>query len=718
MMSKSEEELNEQPKQGLPVRSILKSLVFGLIGALHIAALANFCDLRIKPGAPLIGNHLPIAAFCYITIIAVGWNGIMRRLIPRLVLSPRELVVVMAMTLVSCYVPTSGLYRYFHRQLTLPWQHLSTGGKTDWEKYKVLDYVPKNLWPQPAPQLDDSGRLIPESLDPDVYQAYFTGMARGRDMASLSELPLAAWITPLTYWGPLILLLSATVMSLSLLVHRQWARHEQLSYPIAQVAQAVLTRSKGVGVPDLFRNKLFWWGFTPLFLLYGLNYLHAWYPEYVPGMSMILPNLKSWNEPIYKLVPIIKQTPGSGTLSYQTTFFCIIGLAYFVSSEISLTMGVSHILLVTVGSLYFLSGGTPLDEKDLQASRSGAYIGYALILLYTGRHYYAAVLKAAFLPRRSGGDNVDPTSVFAARLVTISFTGFVAMLVIMGLDWLVALCFALLMILMFLVFTRIICETGIPFMQPGWVPGGLLITLFGPAAVGAAPMVLVMYIGTILCQDPRECLMPYVATGLKLADDHRIRLNRLLGLMALGLLAALVAGFLAKAWADYNFGGTAMDFYASRHVPQDPFNTSVRFLGELAETGQLEATSNLHGLAKISQIRPYAASLPFLSAGLVLVLAFSICRFRFPNFPIHPVLFLVWGTYPAQLCWSSFLIGWAIKSLVVRFGGGKVYQQLKPLFIGLISAELFICGFSILTGLVYYVVTGEPPDAGIFVLPG
>jgi uncharacterized membrane protein YGL010W len=83
------------------------------------------------------------------------------------------------------------------------------------------------------------------------------------------------------------------------------------------------------------------------------------------------------------------------------------------------------------------------------------------------------------------------------------------------------------------------------------------------------------------------------------------------------------------------------------------------------------------------------------------------------------VLFLVWGTYPANGCWSSFLLGWAIKGAVVRFGGGKVYQKLKPVFIGMIAGELLAAGFSMFFEIIYSWTTGKLPlKEGFSILMG
>ena len=46
-----------------------------------------------------------------------------------------------------------------------------------------------------------------------------------------------------------------------------------------------------------------------------------------------------------------------------------------------------------------------------------------------------------------------------------------------------------------------------------------------------------------------------------------------------------------------------------------------------------------------------------------------------------------------------------------------MYQNLKPLFIGLIAGELMAAGLSVAIGLVYYAVTGNVPPVAFHVLP-
>jgi len=94
---------------------------------------------------------------------------------------------------------------------------------------------------------------------------------------------------------------------------------------------------------------------------------------------------------------------------------------------------------------------------------------------------------------------------------------------------------------------------------------------------------------------------------------------------------------------------------------------------------------------------------------LALVTAAAAGRLRFSRWPIHPVLFLVWSTYPGFCFASSFLVGWLVKVSVTHYGGATAYQRLKPLMFGLVAGDMLGGVAPILIGLVYYLGTGELP---------
>ena len=57
----------------------------------------------------------------------------------------------------------------------------------------------------------------------------------------------------------------------------------------------------------------------------------------------------------------------------------------------------------------------------------------------------------------------------------------------------------------------------------------------------------------------------------------------------------------------------------------------------------------------------------------------------------------------------SFLLGWFIKALVVKYGGEAAYRKLKPLMFGLIAGDMLGGIIPTIMGVFYHLFTGELP---------
>ena len=706
-------EPESSPRHAITFRSVL----FSLLGIFLMSALAGQHDVVCRSGPLMIGNHLPGGAIAYLVFVGLVWNGLAGRISKRLALAPKELVVVLCSTFVACFPPTSGLFRYFHRIVVLPWYYLP--GNPEWSQYGLLQYINPNLFPSPY-----LGGGVPTPGTPEyaqyqsVYQGLFSGLARGSHWVPLWELPFDAWAKPLLYWGPLVFLFSLLCIAMQFVVHRQWVHHEQLSYPLAQVTSRFCHRDDGQpGVPDLFRQPLFWWGFAPVFLFYVLDFLGAKYPNALPRMSEVLPSLRGWWLPVQTAFPQVLHSNVWWTISNQSLFFTIVGAAYFVSTEISLTMGLNAFAIVFFGILYYYNVGTPLSMTQVQCSSAGSFLGYTLVLLYTGRTYFRNVFAHALGFRRAQTTEDDGMAVLAARILLLAFLATLAVLHAMGFEWTLALLFSLAVMMLFFVFTRIICETGIPFLQPQWSPSGLMTTLFGSSAIGPKGLVMIHWTQVVVTQDPRECLMPYVATGVKVADDNGLKLRHIFWVLCVAVVLAVTIAFLASSYTQYN-ASAMTDGWASATAVVDPFNACARYVREMMDVGDFDAASQGTFLSRLPLLHVTPSYLRFFLAGVLLVIACSALRFKYSKFPIHPVLFLVFGAYPAMNTWGSFLVGWFVKTLVVRFGGGSVYQRFKPLFVGLIAGEVVFVGVHVVFNLVYLAIFKVAPTFGVSPLPG
>ncbi|HNR94497.1 MAG TPA: hypothetical protein PKK36_07805, partial [Kiritimatiellia bacterium] len=101
-----------------------------------------------------------------------------------------------------------------------------------------------------------------------------------------------------------------------------------------------------------------------------------------------------------------------------------------------------------------------------------------------------------------------------------------------------------------------------------------------------------------------------------------------------------------------------------------------------------------------------------------LVVLFTAGRHRFAWWPVHPLLFLVLGTWQSCLLAFSFLLGWGVKKAVTKYGGANIYQQLKPLMFGLIAGEMLGGVLPMIVSVIYYIATdGQIPKA-YQIMPG
>jgi hypothetical protein len=74
------------------------------------------------------------------------------------------------------------------------------------------------------------------------------------------------------------------------------------------------------------------------------------------------------------------------------------------------------------------------------------------------------------------------------------------------------------------------------------------------------------------------------------------------------------------------------------------------------------------------------------------------------------------GTFPGAHLWFSVFVGWLCKTLIVRFGGPRMYSRARPFFIGLIVGESAAAGFWLVVGII--LSTLGLPYRPVLIMPG
>jgi len=686
-----------------------RALVIGVAASLFIAGAGHVNDRILNLESFTSGHLIPVIVLGSLFLTVVVLNPLLRRLRPDWPLRPAELALIVALTMAACSIPGRGLMEQFTQNLVMPfhWNQVTPG----WKEHGLLGYVPIQAFVARTDANHDA-----------VVTRYITGSQQGgladavplleRPRRLWEQVPWEAWWPALATWLPMIFLSALSMCALAVIVHRQWSDHEHLSYPIAECSAALFERQPGEILPSVMGLRLFWVGFAPILLIRLNNGLQCWFPD------VLVPVTLSWPmTAIGTAWPAIYKTTW-GSLALQLSLFpLVVALAFFLSSEISLTMGISQLLylllaipLVTRGVNLYTDYGVGGFEGDL---RAGAYVALTFTMLYSGRQYYRQVLARALAFWRRVEARADVAAVWACRACLVSMAALVVLVTRLGVAWPWAAATVVLMLLGMVMTSRIAAETGLFYISPRWQPFGVLLGMLGGYTLGPVGVVVTALVCTNLCIDQSQALMPYLVNGLKIGEKAGLTPGRLARTTFLLYVAGVVVAVAVTLMASYHFGCTSYQWSRQR-IPIMPFQAVEPEVLQMRLTGTLADGEGLPWFHKLSGIHSRPNFWPAAGLGFGLVAAFSALRLRVPWWPLHPVLFLLWATWPMAMTSYSFLAGWFIKGVVMRVGGPRLVVRLKPLMVGVIAAEIMGALVFTLVGGVYFFATGKPPISYVY----
>lgn len=59
----------------------------------------------------------------------------------------------------------------------------------------------------------------------------------------------------------------------------------------------------------------------------------------------------------------------------------------------------------------------------------------------------------------------------------------------------------------------------------------------------------------------------------------------------------------------------------------------------------------------------------------------------FVQFPLHPLGFAIAADYNCYFFWTSLFLAWAVKGLILSYGGLNAYRAFLPFCLGLIIGD-------------------------------
>lgn len=669
---------------------IITSVVVGMFLTVLLGAWCYFNDAVVRPG-PMISSLLPSVAYGALVLYLLFINPLLGLINRNLRLRGRQIAIILGLFLIACGIPgmsfsqmlTGTVMFPYHDQLINP----------SWKSENIIAYAPQ--------------RMLCDLSGPDGHEGlsgFVTGLATGDSHINFFKgVPWQVWRRPMAFWLPLAICFLGATVGLSAVLHKQWSDHEQLPYPIIQFVTSMFPGKDGTA-SSIFTNKLFIVG---ILLSGGIilnNYLLRWFPDIVIPIR-----LRFDFAPAMKVFPTIMRGKGA-MLFYPTIIMTVVGLAYFLPSDISISMCFGPWLYCLIAGI-LAKYGIELRTNNMMALShemfifSGGYFAIMLIIAYTGRHFYWNALKQSFGFKT--GESIPQFSVTGMRIFLAGAVLFVIQLRLVGIPIPLALLYAMFAFMVFIVVSRILAETGGYNIGTFVYPCVLLWGIFGASMLGPRILVTLFMVSTVLLAAPGWCIMPFAGQALKLADygkdpegpSHMLKWGIVV------MLLAIVVSVPSNIYWEYDQGARTAGW--PRASARYPFANAVDIVHTLKLQGFTEMARPEVGIGPVANFSP---SLPHLfSFGLTAVLALitAICRLKFPWWPVHPMVFIFLGSGAGMLMSFSFGMGFAIKALLTKYGGGRMYQNFKPAMVGLIAGTLVGEFIPMLTGTIYYFSTGK-----------
>jgi len=618
-----------------------------------LAFLLNFLDTYST--TMIRGSYLNLnfsaAGVLFLFFFLILANLLLAVLRRTLSLNRTELIVIYFMMIIAACVPSMGFTQFIIPCLVGSFYYATP--ENNWDFY-YNQYIPTWMVPQ----------------GDEVRRYFFEGLPAGM------PIPWDAWVVPLAFWYAFFLALGLAMVCGMVILRKQWMDQERLVYPLVQVPLELMQRDASgyIGL-QLLKSRLMWAGFLFAFALVSINGLNYYYP-YFPRINRFASlyifrdtvDLNFWINPAW------------------TGFF------YFVKLDISASIWVFYLLTQTQRGIFNLLGVQSTQRLDLYSRDPylahqgfGAMIVFVLIGLWLARGHLRQVWQNAFGRTPAVDDSREMLSYRQAVWGLLAGTGLVGLaLWLTGLPPLGVLVFLFGALVVYLSLTRGVAEGGVPSMRPPLMTSTFVISAVGTAALGP-PGLMALGFSYGWHAELRTSVMAALANGLKLAEGMEIGRRSLLWLALLAILAAFCGSTYMMLHVAYKYGGINL--------------AGLFFVWGAATCGPKDMVPRIADLAEGPRWDAWLFS--GIGGGVMAVLMWV--RHRFLWWPLNPLGYPISSNWKTGHIFFPCFVAWLFKSVILKYGGPRLYRDARPFFLGLILGEIIGAG----TWLVLDYFTGH-----------
>ena len=635
-----------RPIYGLRGRALLVGLPL-VVAIAFISVFADMVSMKVQFGVLQLAPPA-IAGLFVLALVNMG----LKKLSKREFLNHADILVVYAMMLVAVMVSTRGVIEKVIPALAyLPYHATRENRFSEF----LIQHLP--AWAVPF----DPHKSSPT---PSNITAFWDGVRPGE------AIPWHGWIAPLALWFGLISCVILVFACLSTLLRRQWMDNEQLRFPLTTLPLAII-RNEHEGEP-FFSSRLMWVGFGLSALVFGVNGLHANFPDW-PAFVLNLP-----------LNSLLTERPWNG-VDYTPLYLSLaaVGFAYFLPTDLLFSLWFFFLLTRLQDAAAIQFGGIPMPIGTHNArvwtgyQAAGAYVVLVFAQIRIGWPYFKQVLATAFGPKSQRPlDDSSELMPYRTAIIglTMGFAGIVIWLSLAGMSpWLAAAQMGIYLFFVAVIMSRAVCEAGLLMTETSFLPLHLIRLVTPVESMGAANLTLLGAMNAVFARDLRGVLLSPLLDNQKMAGELRVKQRALL----LPLGVAVVVSFVVAAYFFLYFSYTKGHLTLYGYPKANAQNMYLLSRGFIAGDAQ----------------PPDATAYGGLAVGVVVTALLVWARASFAWFPLHPLAYAIVPTWSGVVFWFPFLVAWIIKASVLRFGGADTYKKLSPFMLGMILGEFSMAIF-------------------------
>ncbi|MCM8832310.1 MAG: hypothetical protein NC816_00075 [Candidatus Omnitrophica bacterium] len=494
---------------------------------------------------------------------------------------------------------------------------------------------------------------LPEFMfikDYNLIRYFYEGLPKG------IKIPFKTWFLVLFNWFLFIFgfyLLSIFLISI---FRKQWIEREKLSFPLTELPSRLINEK------DFIKDKLMWTGFFIPFFIYSLR-----------GISLIFPSFPKIN--LYGSISAFR-----GQFGFPLNLhFEVIGLSFLMPKDVLLSVWLFSVIYIILTGFFKLTGYTigytiPYTDpapQQLAFFSFGALMIYAISIFFHARSY----LKDIFLHSIRKKNIDDKDEVIPYR---VAFWGFIICFIYMifwmnlfGLNFLISFYFVIITVLIFLSITKIIAQTGLAYYRAPMIPFGATLYTFGYNSIGEKGIVG-LSTSFIWAGDIRTTTMTSYANGIKVCSNFMKKLKITLFPVLISIFVSFAFSCFIIIYFSYKYGAANLYSWHLKRLSDFVLSYTKSEMQRQVSFGKQQIFYTLSG-------------------GIIMVFLIFL-KNRFLSWPISPVGLAIGLPLPIFFNWFPIFVAWILKTLIMKYGGVKIYSRAKVFFLGMVLGSFFISG--------------------------